>query len=100
MRAEASQGTHFFQNITSLGIPYLMVGGGQEDEPEPLDWSWLLAQEEEQRGEYVAHVQLDRPFVLKVEGPSSEAVAFSPRNWKKGGTGRQLNHVRNQKPEI
>ena len=78
VRAEASQGTHFFQNITSLGIPYLMVGEGQDDESEPLDWNWLLAQAIEQRGEHVAHVQLDRPFILKVEGPSSEAVAFQP----------------------
>lgn len=97
VRAEASQGTHFFQNITSLGIPYLMVGGGQEDEPEPLDWSWLLAQEEEQRGEYVAHVQLDRPFVLKVEGPSSEAVAFQPEKLEEGGDGKTIES--RKKPE-
>ncbi|MBW1750556.1 MAG: phosphoenolpyruvate synthase/pyruvate phosphate dikinase, partial [Deltaproteobacteria bacterium] len=79
VRAEASQGTHFFQNITSLGIPYLMVGKGQNGEPVPLNWNWLLKQDVEQRGEYVTHIRLDRPFVLKVEGPSSEAVAFLPQ---------------------
>ncbi len=79
VRAEASQGTHFFQNITSLGIPYLMVGQGREDEPEPLDWSWLQAQKVKQQGEYVSHVQLEQPFILKVEGQSAEAVAYLPQ---------------------
>ena len=78
VRAEASQGTHFFQNITSLGIPYLMIGEGQGDEPATLNWNWLLKQHVEQESEYVTHVHFDHPFVLKVEGPSSEAVAFLP----------------------
>ncbi len=83
VRAEASQGTHFFQNITSLGIPYLMVGEGQGDEPGSLNWNWLLEQEVEHEGEYVTHIHLDQPFVLKVEGSSSEAVAFRPQKLEK-----------------
>ena len=78
LRAEASQGTHFFQNITSLGIPYLMVGEGRGDEAGLLNWDWLLKQKVEQEDVHVTHVHLDRPFVLKVEGMKSEAVAFLP----------------------
>ena len=37
-----------------------------------------LAQKVEQEDALVTHVCLDRPFVLKVEGPKSEAVAFLP----------------------
>ncbi len=78
VRAEASQGTHFFQNITSLGIPYLMVGEGKRDKPSPLHWKWLRSQEVEQEGEFVTHVHFVAPFTLKVDGASSEAVAFQP----------------------
>ena len=78
VRAEASQGSHFFQNITSLGIPYLMVGEGADESTKPLDWNWLRGQKVEQEGRYVTHVHLDHPFILKVEGPTSEAVAFVP----------------------
>ncbi len=83
VRAEASQGTHFFQNITSLDIPYLMVGSISSDEPVPLDWQWLQQQKVEFEGKYVTHVRVDRPIVLKVDGTSSEAVAFRSRRKKR-----------------
>ncbi|XOF34209.1 MAG: PEP/pyruvate-binding domain-containing protein [Candidatus Electrothrix sp. YB6] len=73
VRAEASQGSHFFQNITSLGIPYLMA------ENTAVDWDWLLEQEA-QTGRYISHVQLDSPFTLRVDGERNEAVAFVRRN--------------------
>jgi len=83
VRAEASQGSHFFQNITSLGIPYLMIGEGQGNEPGPLNWERLREHEVEQESKYVTHVHLDHPFILKVEGPRSEAVAFLPDKFDK-----------------
>ena len=48
IRADPSQGTHFFQNITSLGIPYLSLHeNGQQDggrQTDYLDWHWLNEQ--------------------------------------------------------
>ena len=38
LQAEPSQGTHFFQNITSMGIHYITVTEGQDR----FDWQWLL----------------------------------------------------------
>jgi hypothetical protein len=77
VRAEASQGSHFFQNITSLGIPYLMVGDGtREDEQAPVNWKWLHRQTAAREGRFVHHIHLDTPFILKVDGTSSEAAAF------------------------
>ena len=35
LRADSSQGTHFFQNITSLGIHYITVTDCTEDR---FDW--------------------------------------------------------------
>lgn len=84
IRAEPSQGTHFFQNITSLGIPYLTLhendrieGGKQADF---LDWQWIAQQPVAEKGLYVHHVQLDRPFVLKCDGIKAESVLFEMEN--------------------
>jgi hypothetical protein len=89
IRADPSQGTHFFQNITSLGIPYLTVndrekdrwsaGSGQE-EGGHLDWRWLLANPYETDGKYVRHVRLSRPFVMICNGKKSESVIYVPEN--------------------
>ncbi|MCI5121487.1 MAG: phosphoenolpyruvate synthase/pyruvate phosphate dikinase, partial [Candidatus Electrothrix sp. AUS4] len=76
VRAEASQGSHFFQNITSLGIPYLMIREEDKDKNDRIDWHWLLAQEKESEQDGVCHVRLDQPFALKVDGKSNEAAWF------------------------
>ncbi len=83
VRAEPSQGTHFFQNITSLGIPYLTMNekdrqpavSGQE-EGSYLDWQWLLAKPYETDGKYVRHLRLPRPFVMICNGKKSEGIIY------------------------
>jgi len=78
IRADPSQGTHFFQNITSLGIPYLTLdengNGGAGDRKSFLDWQWLQKQPVADKGRYVWHVHLDSPFILKCDGTKSESV--------------------------
>jgi hypothetical protein len=80
IRAEPSQGTHFFQNITSLGIPYLTLNengrqkvGRQDDY---LDWHWLEEQPLAEKGKYIRHIRLEKPFVLKCDGTIAESVLF------------------------
>ncbi len=80
IRADPSQGTHFFQNITSLGIPYLTLHekGRQEGEKHTdfLDWHWLKRQNLVEKGQYVHHVRLIKPFTLKCDGTKAESVLF------------------------
>ena len=81
IRADPSQGSHFFQNITSLGIPYLTVNEqGKEYRTDGwtdrLDWQWLLAKAPEYDGKYVRHVHLSRPFVMICNGKKSESVLY------------------------
>jgi hypothetical protein len=80
IRADPSQGTHFFQNITSLGIPYLTLNenGRQKDgnNDDYLDWQWLEQQPLAEKGHYIRHVRLNKPFVLKCDGTLSESVLF------------------------
>ncbi len=72
VRAEASQGSHFFQNITSLGIPYLMI----REQEDWIDWKWLLAQERISEQQGVCHVRLARPLILKVDGQNNQAIGI------------------------
>ena len=71
LKAEPSQGSHFFHNVTSLGINYLTVTGSGE---EFIKWDWLAAQPVVKETEYVAHVRLAKPFLLKVDGRRSHGV--------------------------
>jgi CheY-like chemotaxis protein len=83
LRAEPSQGSHFFQNITSLGIPYLMVQDEQKtmkdaEQGEFIDWNFFQGLEILREENYTVHARLPGVFVLKVDGHTSEAVLYNP----------------------
>ncbi|MBS3780321.1 MAG: hypothetical protein KGY41_07985, partial [Desulfovermiculus sp.] len=73
LKAEPSQGSHFFHNITTLGINYITV---TEQRYGYLDWDWLLGQEIHDQTEHVAHLRLQHPIILKVDGRSSSSVMY------------------------
>ena len=72
LRVEASQGTHFFQNITSLGIPYLTVNEGRDR----FDWDWLEGLPAVAETAFLRQVRLSRPLVVKVDGRVSRGVIY------------------------
>ena len=63
---EPSQGTHFFQNLTSFGVGYLAIGGGAVSEH--FDRAWLDAQPAVWESALVRHVRCVAPFVVKMDG--------------------------------
>ena len=71
LMADPSQGTHFFQNITSLGIHYLTVTEGTSDR---IDWQWIENCKLELETSFFQHVKTNKPIVLKVDGQLSEGV--------------------------
>ncbi len=81
IRADPSQGTHFFQNITSLGIPYLTLdendGLTNGRKKNHIDWGWLKKQPHVGNGKYIKHIRLKKPFILKCDGTKSESVLFA-----------------------
>jgi hypothetical protein len=74
LRADPSQGSHFFHNITSLGINYVTIS---DSKPDILNWKWLTSLPVANETKFVAHVKLDKPFVLKVDGRTSQCVMFA-----------------------
>lgn len=79
MRADPSQGSHFFHNITSLGIGYLTVTENADDF---IDWAWLKSLPLAKQTTHLKHVQLDHPMVIKIDGKKSRGIML-----KKGTNG-------------
>ena len=77
LKADPSQGTHFFHNLASLGIGYLCVS---DRAPDRFDWPWLTAQPIHAQSDLVAHVRLERPVEIKVDGRTScGLISFEAR---------------------
>jgi CheY-like chemotaxis protein len=70
-KADPSQGSHFFHNITSLGISYLSI---RETGQDFINWGWLKSVPAVKETTYLRHVKLDKPLILKIDGKSSRAV--------------------------
>jgi len=71
MNVELSQGSHFFHNLISFKICYIMV---EHTSSVPIDWAWLEGQKEESRTRFVRHVRLQKPLTVKVDGRSGRGV--------------------------
>jgi len=83
LKADPSQGSHFFHNITSLGITYITVSN---KEPDHLDWDWLNAQPKAEDLQFMAHLRLDRSMRLKVDGRSSHCVILADEAENQNGS--------------
>jgi len=75
-RVDPSQGTHFFQNLTSFGVGYFTVNPYIKDGF--LDINFLNAQPAHAETEFIRHVRFERPVVIKIDGRKSRGVVLKP----------------------
>jgi CheY-like chemotaxis protein len=75
-RVTPSQGSHFFQNLTSFQIGYFTVNPEVGDGT--VDWDWLASHPALAESEHVRHLRLDQPLVAKMNGRRNEGVIFKP----------------------
>ncbi|MCJ7716949.1 MAG: PEP/pyruvate-binding domain-containing protein [Anaerolineales bacterium] len=73
---DMSQGSHFFHNLTSLGVSYISVPLSGEYK---IDWDWLVQQREIQKTQYVRHIQLESPLYIKIDGRSGRGAVLKTR---------------------
>lgn len=71
LHADPSQGSHFFHNLTTLGINYLGVPPRSESF---IDMDWLDAQPAIEETEFLRYVEPEIPALLKIDGKTSRAV--------------------------
>lgn len=77
-RVDPSQGTHFFQNLTSFGVGYFTVNTYKHEgvyQKELLDA--MPAVEETQ---YVRHVRFGKPLKIMMDGMKQEGVVLLPKS--------------------
>ncbi len=71
-----SQGSHFFQNLTSSNVGYFTVN------PEAgegfVDWEWLAAQPAVREADCVRHLQFDAPVVVRMNGRTNTGFIAKP----------------------
>ena len=75
-RVDPSQGTHFFQNLTSMGVGYFTIndfmGDGIYNQP------ILNALPAVEETEHVRHVRFEQPIVIKIDGMKKEGIVLLP----------------------
>lgn len=71
INVELSQGSHFFHNLTSFNVSYFSITYDGEFK---IDWDWLNSQQILDETNFVKHVKLVKPLVIKVDGRKSRGV--------------------------
>ena len=78
LQAEPSEGTHFFQNVTSLGCLYLtnnpLTGDGR------IDWDGIRGMECVSETKHFVHVRSRENLIIKADGLGGRAVVMEKEN--------------------
>ena len=73
-RIDPSQGTHFFQNLTSFGVAYYTIDDYKGDGV--YHYHLLQQQPAVDETAHVRHVRFDKPLVVKNDGMKKEGVVI------------------------
>jgi len=73
---DPSFGSHFFQNITSLGISYFTIPPHHLHEAMNLEW--LKKQKPSSESKYLKHFHFEDPFIIQVDGLKGEGTIWQP----------------------
>ncbi len=71
-----SQGSHFFQNITSFRVGYFTVNTFMNQGF--IDWEWLREQPPESATQFVRHLAFARPLTAKINGHKNQGIILKP----------------------
>ncbi len=75
-RVDPSQGTHFFQNLTSFGVGYFTVNDYIGDGI--YNQEYLNSMPAVNETAHVRHVRFSSPIIIKVDGMKKEGVVLMP----------------------
>lgn len=75
-RIDPSQGTHFFQNLTSFGVGYFTVNPYKNDGF--YDNEFLNGHEAVYESNAIRHVRFEKSIVTKIDGKNNKGVIMKP----------------------
>ena len=73
-RIEPSQGSHFFQNMTSFNVGYINVDPWARPLTDEYDQSLLDAMPAVEETDLIRHVRLDKPLEMYIDGFENKAI--------------------------
>ncbi|MBI3586409.1 MAG: histidine kinase [Ignavibacteriales bacterium] len=76
MDVSPSQGSHFFQNITSFMVGYFTIHSKIQEGF--IDWDWLLKQSATEKKKFSAHIRCKNPIVIKMNGHQNKGIILKP----------------------
>jgi hypothetical protein len=71
-----SQGSHFFQNITSFKVGYFTVNTTSDSGF--IDWDWLSKQKPSEEMEFTRHLKFKQPVIVKINGSKNKGIILKP----------------------
>lgn len=77
-RVDPSQGTHFFQNLTSFGVGYFTINAFMNDGI--YNQAFLNKQPAVEETKFLRHVRFNKPIVAKMDGKKKIGVVLMPEN--------------------
>jgi CheY-like chemotaxis protein len=76
MDVEPSQGSHFFQNITSFMVGYFSINPKIQNSF--IDWKWLSEQNAAEEKIFTRHLSFSSPLVVKMNAHQNKGVILKP----------------------
>jgi phosphoenolpyruvate synthase/pyruvate phosphate dikinase len=71
INVELSQGSHFFHNLSSFNVCYFSIN---YDGKYKIDWEWLNNLPVISESEFIKHVKLNTPLIIKVDGRKGKGL--------------------------
>jgi hypothetical protein len=75
-RIDPSQGTHFFQNLTSFNVGYFTINPYIKDGF--YDLAYLSAQPAFHEDEFIRHIRFENPMRIEIDGKKNIGVVYKP----------------------
>ena len=76
IQIEPSQGTHFFQNITSFGVGYLTINSNISDSF--FNSKFLNDIEPSLKNDYLVHYSFNDELKIRINGRNNKGVIYKP----------------------
>ncbi len=69
---DASLGSHFFHNVTSMNVGYFSINQGTNDGS--IKWEKLKEQNLIENGKFFRHIRFEKPLLIRMDGKKGMAV--------------------------
>ncbi len=69
---DASLGSHFFHNVTSMNVGYFSVNKGTHEGV--INWDKLKKQKVVEEGKFFRHIRFEKPLLIRMDGKKGMAV--------------------------